>query len=177
MPGDDAELGLASQVQPDAIGVPGQRRFRLLVEAQGGSACLWLEKEQLLQLGVAIKGLMAQLPPPRNPVPREGASPLPVSSRPPRSSLEIRISSLSLGHDRARNLFMLAAEGTETEGDAATGLRFWLDHRMLDAMADEAFRVCAAGRPQCPLCGAPMNPGETHLCLRRNGHNKSTEFE
>ncbi len=176
MPGDDAELGLASQVQPDAIGVPGQRRFRLLVEAQGGSACLWLEKDQLLQLGIAVKRLMAQLPP-RNPAPREGASPPPVGSRSPGSSLEIRTSSLSLGHDRARNLFMLAAEGVEMDGDVATGLRFWVDRRLLDTMADEAIRVCAAGRPQCPLCGVPMNPGEPHLCLRRNGHNKSAEFE
>ena len=31
-----------------------------------------------------------------------------------------------------------------------------------------AARVVAAGRPPCPLCGAPLDP-QGHICPRRNG--------
>ena len=37
------------------------------------------------------------------------------------------------------------------------------------AFAEEALRVCAAGRPLCPLCGGPMDPNG-HPCPRTNGH-------
>ena len=30
--------------------------------------------------------------------------------------------------------------------------------------------VVAAGRPPCPLCGAPMDPAG-HVCPRSNGHH------
>ena len=173
MPAEDAELGMASHVQPDALGVPGQRRFRLLVEAQGGSACLWLEKDQLLQLGVAIKRLLAEMSS-REPPPRED-SPPPKTS--PRSTREMRITALSLGHDPGRSLFTLAAEGVDEQGNEQGGLRFWIGSQLLDALADEAFRVCAAGRPLCPLCGAPITQGEAHVCVRRNGHHDSVEFQ
>ena len=173
MPADDAELGMASQVQPDALGVPGQRRFRLLVEAQGGSACLWLEKDQLLQLGVAIKRLLAEMPP-RAPSPGQGPPPPKASSR---SRWEMRITSLSLGHDRARSLFTLAAEGVDEQGNEQGGVQFWIGSQQLDVLAEEAFRVCAAGRPLCLLCGAPITQGEDHVCVRRNGHHDSVEFQ
>ncbi|HEX5479005.1 MAG TPA: hypothetical protein VFY79_04730 [Dehalococcoidia bacterium] len=29
----------------------------------------------------------------------------------------------------------------------------------------------AGGRPVCPLCGLPMEPGG-HACVRTNGHSK-----
>jgi hypothetical protein len=32
-----------------------------------------------------------------------------------------------------------------------------------------AARIVAAGRPPCPLCGAPLDP-QGHICPRRNGH-------
>jgi uncharacterized repeat protein (TIGR03847 family) len=32
-----------------------------------------------------------------------------------------------------------------------------------------ATNIVAAGRPPCPLCGAPLDP-QGHICPRRNGH-------
>ena len=32
-----------------------------------------------------------------------------------------------------------------------------------------AAQVVSAGRPPCPLCGAPLDP-RGHICPRRNGH-------
>ena len=37
------------------------------------------------------------------------------------------------------------------------------------AFVDRAMRVVQAGRPPCPLCGAPLDRGG-HICPRRNGH-------
>lgn len=42
----------------------------------------------------------------------------------------------------------------------------------LQALSVKIARVVAAGRPRCPLCGAPINPGEPHICPRSNGHHK-----
>ena len=35
--------------------------------------------------------------------------------------------------------------------------------------AEEALRICSAGRPLCFLCGQPINP-DGHACPRSNGH-------
>jgi uncharacterized repeat protein (TIGR03847 family) len=36
--------------------------------------------------------------------------------------------------------------------------------------ASGALEVVRAGRPPCPLCGAPLDP-TGHFCPRRNGHS------
>ena len=170
------DLGVTSQVKADAQGVPGQRRFRLLVEAQGGSACLWLEKEQLLQLGGAIKRLIAEMSE-GEPSPSQEASSFLGAAEASGRTWEMKVNTLTLGHDHARNLFLLAAQGLDVEDKESPEVRFWVEGRQLDTLADEAFEVCAAGRPLCPLCSAPLNPGETHVCSRSNGHHDSVEFE
>ena len=169
------ELGIASSVKPNAVGVPGQRQFRLLVEAQGGSACLWLEKEQLLQLGITVKQLIAQIPEVTRPAKEEPDLPTSDSHLQERS-WDFKVSALTLGHDSHRNLFMVAVQDMEANDGGPPLLRFWADGRQMNTLAEEAFEVCAAGRPLCPLCGTPMNPGESHACLRRNGHNPSGEW-
>lgn len=41
------------------------------------------------------------------------------------------------------------------------------------AFAQRAGRVVGAGRPSCPFCGEPMDPGG-HLCVRANGFKRRT---
>ena len=56
------EFGLASGVDAQAFGQPGQRTFRLrLVGEAGQSASLWMEKEQMQALSLALKQMLAQL--------------------------------------------------------------------------------------------------------------------
>ncbi|HEX8940276.1 MAG TPA: DUF3090 family protein [Candidatus Limnocylindrales bacterium] len=63
-----------------------------------------------------------------------------------------------------------AADETESDEDEETDMvRVRLAPRDALAFAERAARVVAAGRPPCPLCGAPLNP-EGHLCPRRNGY-------
>jgi hypothetical protein len=54
-------FGPASRLQAQAIGEPGHRTFRLLVESDDGrAAALWVEKEQLQALGLAVEQLLAE---------------------------------------------------------------------------------------------------------------------
>ena len=49
------DFGLIDSIRADAIGEPGQRRFRIIVSIGNVSANLWLEKTQLFRLSVVIK--------------------------------------------------------------------------------------------------------------------------
>src|SRR5579859_3053624 len=54
------DLGAAEVLGAEAIGQPGQRRFRLFARTKGYAAILWMEKEQLLDLSLAIDRILAQ---------------------------------------------------------------------------------------------------------------------
>ncbi|MDQ3044791.1 MAG: DUF3090 family protein, partial [Chloroflexota bacterium] len=52
----------AQRVRAEAIGEPGQRRFRLLVLVEGKTYIGWMEKQQLQALGLALEQLLEHLP-------------------------------------------------------------------------------------------------------------------
>ena len=164
MPPARHELGRVIKLNAGAKGPPGQRHFHLQVEARGGRATLWLEKTQLFDLAMAAKRALAaasktkpaQAPP----------SPDDVGSL----SLDFKVAQLFLEPASEDGLFLLGAlEVSEeaTEETATASLQASADQ--LQALVDEALEVCAAGRPACPLCGQPMDPGG-HACVRSNGH-------
>jgi uncharacterized repeat protein (TIGR03847 family) len=73
-----------------------------------------------------------------------------------------------------------AAEGAEDEGlelgslaadldDPRDVVRVELEPQAALRFASGALEVVRAGRPPCPLCGAPLEP-TGHFCVRRNGH-------
>ncbi len=56
-------FGLVSGVEPESLGVPGKRVFRLLIDGPPpAAATLWIEKEQLYGLSMAIKKLLESEP-------------------------------------------------------------------------------------------------------------------
>src|SRR3989337_237657 len=56
------ELGVARGIDAQAFGQPGQRTFRLRVlGSTSQSVWLWVEKEHLRALGLAIRQLLSQL--------------------------------------------------------------------------------------------------------------------
>src|SRR5699024_7914684 len=57
-PGGDAQL-----LRAEALGEPGQRRFRLVTVINDETFMLWMEKQQLQALGMAIAQLMENVPP------------------------------------------------------------------------------------------------------------------
>ena len=160
-----AEFTNVSSLKPEALGEPGQRTFRILVDGESSSAVLWLEKEQLFQLAVAITQLSAIVPE-MEPVRSREMDDREVA---PATYVEFKLGKLSLGHDGRSGWFIIDAHDVEGEEEAPPTVRVYSDGRQMAAFAQEALRVCAAGRPLCPLCSAPVDR-DGHRCPRSNGH-------
>ena len=167
------ELGRVSNLRANAVGEPGSRRFCLLVESMSGlSSVLWLEKEQLFNLGIALKNIIATVD--------EGkaneAGERIVDDEPGGSeasadqAVEFQVSQLAVGYNEGNGLYIIAAHAEDESEDSTIAVASFLaTQQQVDALADEAFEVCAAGRPRCPLCSGPMGP-EPHVCPKHNGH-------
>ncbi|MDE2842973.1 MAG: DUF3090 family protein, partial [Chloroflexota bacterium] len=48
-------LGTVSRIVAETFGEPGKRTFRLALESGRATSHVWLEKEQLFQLGTGLK--------------------------------------------------------------------------------------------------------------------------
>ncbi|MBI4201548.1 MAG: DUF3090 family protein [Chloroflexi bacterium] len=164
------QFGRVSSIRASAVGQPGSRRFRLLVEAQNGArAVVWMEKEQLFRLAVALKQVVAQVGELQSRRQREPRLVEPALS--PVEQVEFQTGQMAVGYDERLALFLLTASEAEEPERGLPRLSLLADGRTMSTLADEALEVCAAGRPLCPLCGAPLDPGVTHICPRQNGHH------
>jgi uncharacterized repeat protein (TIGR03847 family) len=173
-------FGPATRLQAQAIGEPGQRRFRLLVESDDGrAATLWVEKEQLQALGLAVEQLLAEF---QGKVAARTARQPPLESFPPNPTVDFKVGRLALAQDESQLetgpryvllVYDLEGGGTEEE-EPTTPATFACraTREQLRALSRNIAEVVAAGRPRCPLCGEPMDrPGESHGCVRTNGHH------
>ena len=170
----DQDLGLVDSLTAESIGQPGQRTFNLTATSSRGEAIVWMEKEQLFQVGVSIKQLMATRKAPAVPtefVPDTPAGPFPISA-------EFKTGELALKHDGASDVFTLEARSMESDEDdplsQPDSVQFSFSRRLGEQMADRALEIVAAGRQPCPLCGGPINP-DGHFCVKVNGHRQSRD--
>jgi uncharacterized repeat protein (TIGR03847 family) len=185
------DLGPIDVLGADAVGRPGQRRFRLFVRGLLGSAIMWLEKEQLSSLALTLDQALALVT--EGQVLRVEASaqgrpepaPLP-DDFPSQPDYEFQIGQMRLSFDEQTTTFLLSVapleilmeRGQEPEviinDDNAISFGFSLrDAQMLSAAITA---LVSAGRPVCPLCGAPLDGGP-HACARQNGHHKIVTLE
>ena len=169
MPVARHDLGLARTLHASAVGEPGSRYFRVLVEAIRGTACLWIEKEQLLQLALATQELLALSSSEESIPQEEHTEDLPLIS------IEMQVGQIGLGQDRtSSNLFLTAYEANQSNTEEPT-VTFEATRQQVGDLAEEAMEVYSAGRPRCPLCGSPVAP-EPHTCVRTNGHHPGQPF-
>ena len=159
-------FGALARVVAEAIGEPGQRTFRLVLESGAASALLWLEKEQLSQLSISLQQIIAALSSSVKAV--EGESPEPPWSGAV-TTIDFKVGKLALGHDISSNCFLFLAHDVDEVEESTATLSFWLTYKQGEELADEGQKVCAAGRPRCFLCGQPIN-ADGHICPRANGH-------
>ncbi len=163
------EFKLVTRLEPDAVGVPGKRRFRLLLEGEPGLAVLWLEKEQLQALGLAIDQLLAPLAVLWSRTP--AAPPAPVEAHeivmPP--AIEFQIGRLALGYDEEHQQFVLLVHDAEADQEGPATLTCRATRAQLRALSQAIAALAAAGRPRCPLCGQPIEEAG-HVCPGTNGH-------
>ena len=153
----------------EAIGEPGQRRFRLMAGVPGDVISLWMEKEQLFALGQAIEQLEEQL---------RGAEliPGPITAAPafaegsvPLGEPEYLVSKMAIGFDEERKMVAIFAHDVEQDDDGDPVFSGRASLGSAKALAERIETVVAAGRPRCPRCGAPIGP-EGHVCPHENGH-------
>lgn len=163
------DLGALHALEVEAIGVPGQRRFRLRLTAGDAAASLWCEKEQVTALASAIEQVLAQRREAR--ARRRPAAP-PLGDFPPRPTFDFQVSRLALGYDDHSDLLALYA--TDASADQAQPtLRAAFTRDQGRSFAVQVERTASAGRPLCPLCKEPLEgSAEDHLCPPRNGHSE-----
>lgn len=166
---DTREFGPLSHISAEAIGQPGQRRFRLrAVSMDGGSASLWLEKEQLTALGEAIENVLKQEAYQYRRHPLDDFEPDAVF--PLSAAFDFQLVQLSMGvNQETQRMVLIGADGVPDEPDT-TSVTMEFDYRRGYELRGQIADVVAAGRPPCPLCGAPLDP-EGHVCPRSNGHH------
>ena len=159
-PGGDAEL-----LRAEALGEPGQRRFRIVAVIDGESYILWMEKQQVQALGMAIAQLIENLPDEPD---LSGGSSLVVVDEGTRN--QFRVGRIELAFDEAVSQIVIAAYDIEQDDpNAPATLLMRVTRTQGRDLSVEAAALVARGRPVCPMCGSPMEP-EGHVCPEQNGH-------
>lgn len=161
------DFGPVTFLRADWVGQPGQRYFRLLARKETLSACLWLEKEELQALALAIDQLLGL--PPQTTIARVDAA-QPVTDFPEEPSVEFKIGRLGVGQQEDEDqVFSIVAHDAESDPDGPPTFRCEVSRRQLVALSRQIDQVVAGGRPRCPYCGEFVPTGEAHACTRRNG--------
>jgi uncharacterized repeat protein (TIGR03847 family) len=156
-------------LEAEAIGEPGQRRFRLIAGKVDDVICLWMEKEQLQALGLAIEQLIEQLQTTGLSTSAISPAPAQLGAPVPPTAPDYQVSKMAIGFDEENNRIAIFAHDQEqpSEDDPVFSARASLESSK--ALAEQIAQVVAAGRPRCPRCGAVISP-EGHVCPHDNGH-------
>lgn len=165
-----------------SVGPPGQRAFFLQVSAAGRRMTVSLEKEQVQILGERLTDLLDQVAGSEGAP--EAASEL-TDNAPLDTPIEddFRVQSLSLAWEPATRRVVIEAHETadpedvdeealgETELALLESIRVVLTPPMARAFAQRCAAAIEGGRPNCPFCGQPLDPGG-HVCPRANGYRR-----
>ena len=158
------DLGTAKVLRAEVFGEPGERTFRVLAEAEKGTASVWMEKEQLSALALSIKGYLDEM----SEAAKRVAS-APASASASRPSFDFKLTSIGLTYDESEGKFGILAYDEKDHGSQMATIAWWTPQSQAEAMAEEALAAVAAGRPVCPLCHRAMDK-EGHACPHYNGH-------
>jgi len=160
------DFGVARAVDAQAFGQPGQRTFRLRVLGLDASASLWLEKEQMQALSLAIKQMLSQLEYDQEPPPAD------VGEFPVVADHDFRVGRMGMGFDPSDRTVIIYSYEVGVEDEEDPTLRMRLTQEQCASLGLQLDDIIAGGRPVCPLCGSPIDPGG-HVCVRSNGHTKA----
>src|SRR5688572_5591712 len=163
------------------VGEPGDRTFFLQARDGGRVVSVVLEKVQVAVLAERLGDLLDELER-RGIEGAEGADPEDDAPLDEPLVEAFRAGSLTLGWDGGAGRVLVEARAQDEDGEAIDPdedddededgpdlLRVRMTAAAARGFVARAARVVAAGRPPCPLCGAPLDP-LGHICPRRNGH-------
>ncbi len=165
-------LGIIEYLDAEARGRPGQRTFNITARSRRGQAIVWMEKEQLFQVGASLKQLLATRESTADPVPFE----LDIEVLDYMIETEFKTPQMTLRHDPASDVFTLSAEDYGDSEEPEQVIEFSFSRQEAERLANTSLEVVASGRPPCPLCTGPIAPGEAHFCVRVNGHTETGPF-
>ena len=163
--GDSFDLPSVDTITVGTVGPPGQRVFYLQARAASATVTLKVEKQQVAALVVTLRELLADLPA------REASPAAPDLVEP----IDAAWAAGGMGvtaYDEATERVTLVLEEfsvEEREDEPLASARFGLTIGQMAALATRGEAAVAGGRPNCPLCGKPMDP-EGHACVKSNGH-------
>lgn len=171
------------------IGEPGDRTFFLQAREGGRVVSVVLEKVQVAVLAERLGALLDELDARGIAAAEESG----VLARAPDGAVDdepldepvneaFRAGSLTLGWDGNAERVLVEARAQDEDGEAIDPddddeededgpdlLRVRITASAARSFVARAATIVAAGRPPCPLCGAPLDP-QGHICPRRNGH-------
>ena len=172
------------------IGEPGDRTFFLQARDGARVVSVALEKVQVAVLAERLGALLDELDL-RGIAPETDATIAPFEAPEPpgdNGGLDeplneaFRAGSLTLGWDGGAERVLVEARAQDADGEAIDPeeddeedddgpdlLRVRMTAAAARSFVARATQVVAAGRPPCPLCGAPLDP-RGHICPRHNGH-------
>ncbi len=162
------ELDEVNLLSVFTMGEPGKRTFFLIMGQKEDWVRVWLEKEQLEALALAIDQFLFTLSQEHPGVPRkaeETSSSADIPSGMPSAELEIDQITMGLDRERATLDFLVHVVGPQNVDQAELNCRATL--AQLKELGSQAKSICAAGRPRCVLCGRPIDP-EGHTCPANN---------
>lgn len=172
MPYQVFDLNPVDRITTDAIGDPGKRVFYIQARKDANLVTVICEKEHVAALAMATDEVLLSMvdddadavvdPDPAI----EGGMELEYPLEP-----VFRTGQVNLGYDRASERLVVIAYELMEEGDDAqpSTARFWATLAQMRAFSIHGQEIVAAGRPTCPMCGEPIEPGG-HFCPRKNGH-------
>src|SRR5260370_36530782 len=180
MSNEPHDFGRAELLGAEAIGQPGSRRFRLFARSRRGAAALWMEREQLEALSLAIDQMLTQIsggdvlrPEALANVPVPPGAPDDFPNTP---DVEFQVAQLQLGYDEDRDLILLRAspiEVEEREGglvvreDVQPLFSALISRAQASALSAHVIALMASGRPGSRFWCPPME--QPHVCVKQLG--------
>jgi uncharacterized repeat protein (TIGR03847 family) len=171
------------------VGQPGDRTFFLQARDGDRVVSVALEKVQVAVLADRLGALLEELDKrgvaDASPPDAETLAALATQDAGPLDeplNEAFRAGSLTLGWDGTAEQILVEARAQGEDGepidpdedddedeDGPDLLSVRISAAEARSFIARAAHVVAAGRPPCPLCGAPLDP-RGHICPRRNGH-------
>lgn len=149
------------------VGEPGARTFFLQVVEAGQVVSLKCEKQQVAALAQYLAELLADLPPVG-----PGVAKVPPALVEPVLA-EWVAGSMGVAWDDDDERFVIVVDELvpDDSDEPPAVARFRVTAAQVAAFVPHATELVGRGRPLCPLCGHPMDPGG-HACPRSNGHHR-----
>jgi uncharacterized repeat protein (TIGR03847 family) len=187
---DPIDLPAPEHFTAGTVGPPGQRTFFLQAAGEGTLVTLKCEKQQVGALADYLSGMLADLPEPEPSDVHEVELVEPIEPA-------FVIGSLAVAWDDSADRFLLVVEELTPDDEAAgpgeaeeedetpfatdpldeldsdrASVRLRLTREQVASFILTARGLLASGRPPCPICGFPMDPGG-HTCPRANGQRRA----